>query len=82
MKTHHIHFNGIVQGVGFRPMVYSLATEMGICGNVSNGNDGVNIFFNADDEKANDFFERLKSAFPATANIIAAGLKKAKPRNF
>lgn len=76
LETYHIHLNGIVQGVGFRPMLYLLATEMGLTGTVSNGNDGVNIIFNADEETANRFFQKIKSNAPAKANVITATLKK------
>ncbi|HEY0244808.1 MAG TPA: acylphosphatase, partial [Mucilaginibacter sp.] len=82
METYHIHFNGIVQGVGFRPAVYLLATKMGLTGSVSNGNDGVNIFFNADDETANLFFKKLKSARPAKAKVIAAQMEKTTAHSF
>lgn len=82
METYHIHFNGIVQGVGFRPMLYLLATEMGLTGTVSNGNDGVNITFNADSETANLFFKKIKSALPPKANVIVANLKKTIPKDF
>ncbi|MGZ3944917.1 MAG: Sua5/YciO/YrdC/YwlC family protein, partial [Mucilaginibacter sp.] len=82
METYHIHFNGIVQGVGFRPMLYLLATEMGLTGTVSNGNDGVNMVFNADEETADLFFEKIKSTLPPKANVIVASLKKTIPMDF
>ena len=49
MNTYHIHITGIVQGVGFRPFVYKLATELDLNGWVSNTLDGVHIEFNAEE---------------------------------
>ncbi|MCB0586912.1 MAG: acylphosphatase, partial [Phaeodactylibacter sp.] len=36
MPTYHIHIEGQVQGVGFRPYVYRMAREHGLKGWVSN----------------------------------------------
>ena len=36
-----VRVEGIVQGVGFRPFVYSLATGLGLGGLVGNDSDGV-----------------------------------------
>ena len=36
-----IRVEGIVQGVGFRPFVYTLATGLGLSGFVGNDVDGV-----------------------------------------
>ncbi len=34
---------GVVQGVGFRPFVYRLATEENLAGHIGNDTDGVTI---------------------------------------
>ncbi|MBP8240031.1 MAG: acylphosphatase [Saprospiraceae bacterium] len=47
LQTYHVHLQGQVQGVGFRPFVYQLATRYGLCGWVNNTLDGVHIEFNA-----------------------------------
>ncbi|ASU33132.1 carbamoyltransferase HypF [Mucilaginibacter xinganensis] len=74
METFHIHVNGIVQGVGFRPMIYHLAKKLNLKGYVKNDSNGVNIFFNASASEAIGFLKRIKLAAPAKSKIIAAEL--------
>ncbi len=69
MNTYHIHIGGLVQGVGFRPYVCRMAERMGLHGQVSNGNDGVHIEFNASKETADDFYNSLLCCQPANAII-------------
>ncbi|EHQ29317.1 carbamoyltransferase HypF [Mucilaginibacter paludis] len=76
MATYHIHLNGIVQGVGFRPAVYHLATEMDLKGYVENGSDGVNVFINATKSEANLFFEKLRLHAPERSKISSASIQK------
>ncbi|MCP4184484.1 MAG: acylphosphatase, partial [Hyphomicrobiales bacterium] len=40
IARHRIVVNGIVQGVGFRPFVFNLATELGLHGTVLNSSNG------------------------------------------
>ena len=76
METYHIHINGIVQGVGFRPMVYGMAKQMQLNGYVKNGTDGVHVYFNASKEDANSFFKKIKQQAPQQSKIISAELNK------
>ena len=82
MNTYHIHINGIVQGVGFRPMVYQLAKQMLLNGYAKNGSDGVHVFFNASDEDANVFFKKIKQQAPQQSKIISAELNKTTDETF
>ena len=43
LSARHIHITGVVQGVGFRPFVYNLATELALVGWVLNSSAGVEI---------------------------------------
>ncbi len=82
MNTYHIHINGIVQGVGFRPMIYALAKEMKLTGFVKNGSDGVHVYFNASEETAHLFFNRIKKNPPGQAIITSCELSHADDNNF
>ncbi len=60
---------GVVQGVGFRPFVYRLATELGLDGIV--GNDSTGVFIEAiGGEQTLDAFEtKLRSEAPSLAVV-------------
>lgn len=55
-------------------MVYQLAKEMQLCGNVKNGNDGVHVFFNASEQEAGVFFKKIKATAPKHSTIISSVL--------
>lgn len=65
----NILIRGIVQGVGFRPFVYKLATELNLTGIVANENEGVRIEIEGPDATINDFIQKIKSAHPPRAVI-------------
>ncbi len=69
MTTYHIHINGQVQGVGFRPFIYKLAKKLGIHGWVSNNNDGVHIEFNAAPGITAQFYHTIITTPPPNAII-------------
>lgn len=60
---------GVVQGVGFRPFVYRIATELMLAGSVQNGPRGVTIEIEGQPEAINSFQQRLKSELPPQARI-------------
>ena len=50
-----IKVRGVVQGVGFRPFVYRIATELHLSGWVLNGEEGVAIHLEGDDAPYAEF---------------------------
>ncbi|MEO6538508.1 MAG: carbamoyltransferase HypF [Ferruginibacter sp.] len=82
MNTYHIHINGIVQGVGFRPMVYQLAKTSQINGYVKNTCDGVHVYFNATEQEANSFLKKIKKEAPQQSKIISAELHNSSDKVF
>ena len=69
MNQYHIHVRGLVQGVGFRPYVYRLATEMGLRGYVDNSNDGVFIVLQSTCIQKEKFLKALIKSAPEVASI-------------
>ncbi|MBO8181852.1 MAG: carbamoyltransferase HypF [Archaeoglobus sp.] len=71
---------GVVQGVGFRPFVYRLATSMGLKGYVKNTGDGtVEILIDRDVE---EFVERLKREKPPIAQVSDVRVEKVERKLF
>jgi hydrogenase maturation protein HypF len=60
---------GTVQGVGFRPFVYRLASELGVSGHVFNDARGVVVDAEADGAALDSFLERLAADAPALASV-------------
>lgn len=82
MPTWHIHIEGQVQGVGFRPFVYKTAQDFGLKGWVNNSLDGVHVEFNADEAKANAFYETLIEQAPVLSQITRHKLQSIESCNF
>ena len=56
---------GLVQGVGFRPFVFRLATQLGLAGSVRNSPVGVEIEVQGSQEQLDLFFVQLEAQKPA-----------------
>jgi hydrogenase maturation protein HypF len=64
-----IDVSGIVQGVGFRPYIYRLATENKLAGTIRNTSSGVTIEVQGPQEAVEDFIARLPREAPPLARI-------------
>jgi hydrogenase maturation protein HypF len=64
-----IHITGIVQGVGFRPFVYSLAKHFALTGWVRNTSAGVDIEVDGTKSAIDDFLQALKNELPPLARM-------------
>lgn len=64
-----ITITGIVQGVGFRPFVYRLATELGLTGWVNNDGSGVTVEAQSTQERLSHFRRRIQAEAPPLARI-------------
>jgi hydrogenase maturation protein HypF len=68
-SARYIHITGVVQGVGFRPFVYNLATELELSGWVLNSSSGVEIEVVGSAGTLDKFVQRLSSDAPPLARI-------------
>ena len=59
---------GLVQGVGFRPFIYRIASEMGICGEVDNRNNGVCIRAVLTASQREQLIGRIRREHPVVAS--------------
>src|SRR5579862_5489445 len=64
-----IRVEGIVQGVGFRPFVYTLATGLGLAGHVGNDTDGVFVEVEGAPAVVSEFLVLLEREAPPLARI-------------
>ena len=74
-----LRVEGVVQGVGFRPFVYSLATGLGLAGLVGNDVDGVFAEVEGDAEAVSKFLMLLKPQAPPLATIEHVSTRRLAP---
>lgn len=63
------HIDGIVQGVGFRPFVHTLATGLGLAGQVRNDEAGVYVEVEGAPATVDEFLARVRCEHPPLALI-------------
>lgn len=75
-----VSIQGTVQGVGFRPFVYNLASSLDIKGYVTNTSSGVEI--EAEGDNTPLFLERIKRDSPSLSRITAFHVAELLPVNY
>ncbi|MBL8103678.1 MAG: carbamoyltransferase HypF, partial [Anaerolineales bacterium] len=69
MQGLRVHITGIVQGVGFRPFVYNLATRLELKGWVKNTSAGVEIEVDGEKDILDIFVQKLRDEAPPLSRI-------------
>ncbi len=69
IETTRLWVYGLIQGVGFRPFVYKLASELKLNGLVYNQNTGVVIILQGEEDKILQFTDRLRKEAPQASQI-------------
>lgn len=64
-----IEIRGVVQGVGFRPFIYNLASSMNLNGEVLNNGQGVLILLDATKEELGEFVKKIRENKPPLSEI-------------
>lgn len=78
----HIHITGVVQGVGFRPFVYGLATRYGLHGWVCNTSAGVDIEVDGTIEVLDRFVAALSNEAPPLAHLDSIEVSDIAPNGW
>jgi hydrogenase maturation protein HypF len=71
---------GVVQGVGFRPFVHRVATELNLTGHVGNDTEGVLVEVEGDACRVAQFEARLTAEAPPLARIFSVEASTVEPR--
>ncbi|RFT16517.1 MAG: [NiFe] hydrogenase metallocenter assembly protein HypF [Candidatus Saccharicenans subterraneus] len=78
-KAFRVIVRGTVQGVGFRPFIYRLASRLGYSGFVRNIGEGVEIYLEKEDGQLEEFLESLKNEAPPLARIEGVDYQPVEP---
>jgi hydrogenase maturation protein HypF len=74
-----IHIRGLVQGVGFRPFVYRLASQHDLHGWIVNRTDGVQIKVEGPKDRIPGFVENLRMNAPVVSQIDEISVQQDLP---
>lgn len=82
IKSLHITVKGLVQGVGFRPFIFRIATRYNLSGWVRNTNENVMILVTGKQADLNTFLFAVRQEAPAAAVIEEVLTEKAETTVF
>ncbi|MCE7181089.1 carbamoyltransferase HypF [Campylobacter coli] len=77
-----LQISGLVQGVGFRPLVFELASELGLHGEVKNDGFGVEIILACTKEECENFIYKLKEKLSPLARIDSIDITEQTTTNY
>ncbi len=69
LRTYQITITGLVQGVGFRPLVYRIARQFNLHGWVNNTNVSLQVRVNAGEETLKEFIREIRAQAPPVSRI-------------
>jgi hydrogenase maturation protein HypF len=81
-ETHRIWIKGLVQGVGFRPFLFRMATDHGLKGWVENRNDGVVLEVNGSESQLSSFRLAVLAHAPSAASIESLEILKVAYKSY
>ncbi len=81
MVRYRYKFEGVVQGVGFRPFVYKLALKYALKGFVNNSSEGVFLEIEGSKEAIAEFENEFYNLLPPLAKIDKTIKNKIPPLN-
>ncbi|MFA5890040.1 MAG: carbamoyltransferase HypF [Actinomycetota bacterium] len=81
VRRARVHVSGIVQGVGFRPYVFNVASDLGLVGWVRNDSDGLTAEIEGNVDRVGEFLSMLTSRPPPLAVIEDIGVTDLAPRD-
>ncbi len=83
METgYEILISGLVQGVGFRPFIYRLASGYSLKGEVVNRTGGVTVTVHCDQQTVDRFIADIRALAPPAANIKSVEVRKTETRSY
>jgi hydrogenase maturation protein HypF len=80
VERRRLRVRGLVQGVGFRPFVFGLATRLGLAGFVLNDGEGVLVEVEGEEQALNLFALALVDQAPQLARVASVEAEPVAPR--